>query len=146
MTLHLGLWSTLIFVHGISFVVSVLLLYVDISCLEIMCWKVYSVSTEWSWYHGWRSVTLMYMDFFPFHWSTCPSVCLYHSFNYCNFVVIFEIGNISYPIVLPCSNLFWLFIVVLNFPMNLKDEYVNFYKEGICDSDWDCNECIDEIS
>ena len=83
------------------------------------------------------SVPLIYI-------STCIPVS--HCFNYCNFVVIFEIGNLSYPIVLLCSNLFWLLIVVLNFHMNLKDEYVNFYKEGSCNSDWDYNECIDEIS
>ena len=83
---------------------------------------------------------------FLFHWSTYVSVCLYHiCFNYCNFVVTFEIGIISYPIVL-CSNLFWLVIVVLNFHKNLKEEHVHFYKEGSCDSDLDCDECIDGIS
>lgn len=111
MTLHLGLWSTLIFVHGISFVVSFLLcMWISVvlkSCVEKYILSQLNILVPWlkisySNVYGFFSIPLIYISIY---------MPVSHCFNYCNFVVIFEIGNISYPIVLLCSNLFWLLLL-----------------------------------
>ena len=67
-------------------------------------WTFFS---EWSWHPFWKFLNFDFWKssdhihkqgfifglFIQFHWSMCQSLCQYHSFDYYNFIVSFEISK-----------------------------------------------------
>lgn len=70
-------------------------------CPSITCWKDCSFHTEWFKYPCWKSADHRHKGLsgliIPFHQSTCLSLGQYHSLNYCDSVVNFEIASVILP-------------------------------------------------
>lgn len=85
---------------------------VGLTSFDLICWKHYSFTIEWSWHLCWKLIDPQCISLFldsEFYMSHLMLVL--HCLDCCNFVISFEIRKMNSPTSFSSSKLFWLFYV-----------------------------------
>ena len=88
----------LIFINGMKQGSNFILWHMDISCISLICWKNYSIPTEWPWHPCWKStdhkqgISILFINL-SVHPHTNTTLSWYHTD--CCFVGGFEISKLE---------------------------------------------------